>query len=75
MRWHDRAVVIFLAASGLRVGEMLAVRVAPTEGRTHWDSTRAIIEVKASIFDSVEQAPKTEAAIRTVECPRPLMSS
>ena len=73
-RWDgiDRAAVILLAASGLRVGEMLAVRVAPTDGRTHWDAARGVIEVKTSIFDGVEQAPKTDAAIRTVECPQVL---
>jgi integrase len=68
----DRAVVIFLAASGLRVGEMLAVRVAPIDGRTHWDPARGIIEVKTSMFDCIEQTPKTSAAIRTVECPQVL---
>ena len=68
----DRAVVILLAASGLRVGEMLAVRIAPTDGRTHWDVARGVIEVKTSIFDGAEQSPKTDAAIRTVECPQVL---
>lgn len=64
----DRALIIFGSATGLRVGEILALRVAPIEGRTHWDPARGVVEVRTSIFDGVEQAPKTVAAIRTVEC-------
>jgi integrase len=64
----DRAAIALLAGTGLRVGEVLAVRVVPTDGRTHWDKERGLIEVRTSIFDGIEQTPKTNAAIRTVEC-------
>jgi integrase len=63
----DRAVIALLAGTGLRVGEMLALRLAPTEERTHWDAARGLIEVRTSIFDTVEQEPKTPSAVRTIE--------
>jgi len=63
----DQAIIVCLAGTGLRIGELQAVRIGPMEGRTHWSTDKALIEVKTSIFDGVEQEPKTPSAVRVIE--------
>lgn len=70
----DKALIIFGAATGLRVGEIQAVRVAPMLGRTHWNPEKALVDVQTSIFEGIEQDPKTPAAIRIIELPATLNS-
>jgi integrase len=63
----DRAMIALLAASGLRIGELQAVRVGPSSTSTCWRPAESIVEVRTSMFRGVEQEPKTQSACRVVE--------
>jgi integrase len=60
------------AGSGLRVGELLAVRLVDDGICTFFDSANAVIHVRQSLFQGCPQAPKTAASIRSVEIPAKL---
>ena len=55
-----------LAASGLRIGEALAIKLVD-DGGTFLDVAAGTIRVRRSVYDGQEQAPKTPAAVRVVE--------
>jgi integrase len=56
-----------LAGSGLRLGESLAIRIGDDDEHTCWDRDASVIHVRKSIFRGVEQFPKTNAAVRSVD--------
>lgn len=55
------------AASGLRIGEMLAIRIGEEADNTCWVEKDSAIYVRKSIWKRQPQEPKTEAAYRTVD--------
>lgn len=55
------------AATGLRIGEMLAIRIGDDGEHTCWSEKDAIIRVRTSVWRGEEQLPKTSAAIREVD--------
>jgi integrase len=61
-----------LAGSGLRVGELLAIKLSEDGVSTVFDSSAATIRVRRSLWHGREQAPKTAASVRDVEIPRSL---
>ena len=63
----DRVMIALLSASGLRIGELQAIRVGPSSTSTCWRPSEAAIEVRTSMYRGVEQDPKTESAKRVVE--------
>lgn len=64
---RDSIFYAFLAATGLRIGEALAVRITDDGTHTAWDPIKAVVRVRTSIWEGKEQAPKTAAAIREVD--------
>jgi integrase len=64
-----QAMFTLLAASGLRVGEALALRDSPGDGRnSYWDAQTGILHVKTTLVDGkVQPEPKTPASIRQVD--------
>jgi integrase len=61
-----RGFYAFLAGTGLRIGEALAVRYGDDGLHTCWDPNRAVVHVRTSLWQRKEQLPKTLTAIREV---------
>jgi integrase-like protein len=56
------------AGSGLRMGEMLALRMGPDDGvRSFLDLEKSIAFVRSTIYDRVEQSTKSESGTREVD--------
>ena len=56
------------AGAGLRMSEMLALRMGPDDGvSTIWDPETAIIHVRKAIYDRQEQSTKSVAGVREVD--------
>jgi integrase len=64
----DAALYILLAASGLRIGEALSLRIGPSASSYFADGA---VQVRTSLWRRREQTPKTIAAARTVELAGP----
>src|ERR1700730_4453121 len=56
-----------LSGSGLRLGESLAIRIGDDGEHTCWDRIASVIHIRKSVFRGVEQFPKTNAAVRSVD--------
>jgi integrase len=69
------AVYYALAAgSGLRMGELLALRMGPDTGNGSFlDLDKSVIYVRTQMYDRVEQATKSKAGAREVDLCAPLV--
>jgi integrase len=65
----DAILYLLLAASGLRIGEALSLRVQPSENSSFFAD--GAITVRKSVWCRTEQSPKTASAKRTVEIAAP----
>jgi integrase len=67
----DSYQCLFALASGagLRVGELLAVKLFEDGVSSVFDSSAATIRVRRSVWRGKEQSPKTSASVRDVEIP------
>ena len=64
-----RYLYALAAASGLRIGVLLAIKLVEDGHSTIFDADAATIRVRRSLWRGVEQSPKTAAAVRDVELP------
>jgi len=60
--------------SGLRIGELLSIKLAEDGTSTFFDARNAVIRVRRTMWRGQEQTTKTEAGTREVEIPRHLAS-
>ena len=60
------------AGSGLRIGELLAVKLADEGTCSYFDAGNGRIHIQQSVWRGQLQAPKTSSAVRTVELPSDL---
>lgn len=60
------------AGSGLRIGELLAIKLADDGTCSYFDADNRRIQVRQSVWRGELQAPKTSSAVRIVELPRDL---
>jgi integrase len=67
LRVRDRVLIALAAATGMRVGELLALKINGDAKSTTWDSASSTIQVRQSIWNRKLQDPKTEAAIRQID--------
>src|SRR4029077_2619824 len=56
-----------LAASGLRIGEAMALKAGPDPSSSYWDPRQSKIVIRKALFRGEEQAPKTAAGIREID--------
>ena len=63
-----RTLVIILAASGLRIGECLSLRVGVSEG-SYWDYNDSKLVIRRGLWRGREQSTKTPAGQREVDLP------
>ena len=65
---EQMALYMFLAATGLRIGEALALRADRTDTGSWWDRKNCIAHVRSTLsHGKVQMAPKTDAGIRQVD--------
>jgi integrase len=63
----DQAFIALAAGTGIRVGELLAIRIGVSASSTYWDPSSATVTIKTSMWQNVEQSPKTKNSLRTIE--------
>ena len=74
---RDRVLIALDAATGLRIGELLALKIGGTgdsEEDTAWDRENGVILVRKSVYRGQLQLPKTLAAIRAVDLSTPVQN-
>ena len=64
-----RCLFALAGGAGLRLGELLAVKLVEDGVSTVFDSSAATIRVRRSLWRGQEQSPKTSNSVRNVEIP------
>jgi integrase len=72
LRVRDRVFLALLGCSGMRLGEVLTVRLGSIPDATCYDVEASVIHVRQSIWRGKLQAPKTPAAVRSIELSEPV---
>jgi integrase len=67
-----RVLIALLLASGIRVGELVALRVGDDGERSGWDQGNSLLAIRTSLWRGKEQKPKTQASIRMVDLSAPV---
>ena len=60
-----------MAGSGVRIGELPAIRIGLSRASSYWNPAEATLIIKTSMWEGIEQAP-TKHSLRTIEIYRPL---
>jgi integrase len=69
---RDRVLLALAASTGLRVGELRAVKINGEATSSSWDSGADVIQIRQSVWGGKLQAPKTQAAIRQIDLSTPV---
>jgi integrase len=67
-----RVVVALLAATGIRVGELVALRCGDDGEHSGWDQDNSLLAIHTSMWRQKEQRPKTLSSIRKVDLSQPV---
>jgi integrase len=67
-----RVMVALLLASGIRIGELLALRCGDDGEHSGWDQQNSLLAIRTSLWRGVEQKPKTASSIRVVDLSTPV---
>jgi integrase len=67
-----RIIVALLAASGIRVGELVALRVGDDGEHSGWDEQNSLLSIHTSLWQNKEQKPKTLSSLREVDLSHPV---
>jgi integrase len=67
-----RCLFALAAGSGLRIGELLSIKLAEDDTSTVFDPDEAVIHVRRTLWRNQEQSTKTAAGLRDVEIPAEL---
>lgn len=70
LKVRDRVLIALAASTGLRVGELLALKVSGGDEESSW--TGDVIHVRKSIWRGQLQLPKTTSAIRDIDLSTPV---
>ena len=62
-----RTLIIALGGSGLRIGEMLAIRADKTENGSYWDREESKFVIRRGMWRGREQSTKTPAGVREID--------
>lgn len=62
-----RVIIALLLASGIRIGELLAVRCGDDGEHSGWNQQNSLLAIRTSLWRGVEQKPKTMSSIRLVD--------
>jgi len=67
-----RVFIALMLASGLRVGELLALRCGDDADHSGWDQQNSLLAIRTALWRGVEQKPKTASSIRMVDLSEPV---
>ena len=67
-----RVIVALMLASGIRIGELLALRCDDDGEHSGWDQQNSLLAIRTSLWRGVEQKPKTASSIRFVDLSTPV---
>jgi integrase len=67
-----RTIIALLLASGIRIGELVALRVGDDGEHSGWDEQNSLLAIQTSLWNGVEQKPKTQSSIRLVNLSVPV---
>jgi integrase len=62
-----RPIVALMLATGIRIGELLALRYGDDGEHSAWDQQNFLLAIRTSLWRGIEQKPKTESSIRMVD--------
>jgi integrase len=65
-------IIALLLASGIRIGELLALRCSDDGEHSGWDQENSLLAIRSSLWRSLEQKPKTASSIRKVDLSTPV---
>jgi integrase len=68
----NRVIVALLLASGIRIGELLALRCGDDGEHSGWDQDNSLLAIRTSLWRGREQKPKTASSIRMVDLSTPV---
>ncbi len=71
---RDRVFIALAASTGMRVGELLGLKIDGGEDDTSWVSAENVTRVRISIYRGQLQLPKTESSQRDVDLSTPLQN-
>ncbi len=69
---RDRVLLALAASTGLRVGELQAIKINGDVESTSWDKAASAIFVRQSVWKGQLQLPKTKSAIRQIDLSKPV---
>ncbi len=67
-----RPIVALMLATGIRIGELLALRCGDDGEHSGWDQQNSLLAIRTSLWRGHEQKPKTESSIRAVDLSTPI---
>ena len=67
-----RIIIALLAASGIRIGELVALRCGDDGEHSGWDQENGLLAIRSSLWNGKEQKPKTLSSIRLVDLSQPV---
>jgi site-specific recombinase XerD len=67
-----RVMIALMLATGIRVGELLALRCGDDGEHSGWDRQNSLLAIRTSLWRDVEQKPKTASSIRMVDLSTPV---
>jgi integrase len=67
-----RIIIALLLASGIRIGELVAMRCGDDGEHSGWDEQNSLLAIRTSLWGGNEQLPKTRSSIRSVDLSAPV---
>jgi integrase len=67
-----RVLIALMLATGIRIGELLALRCGDDGDHSGWDQQSSLLAVRTALWRGVEQKPKTPSSIRVVDLSIPV---
>jgi integrase len=67
-----RTIIALLLASGIRVGELVALRCGDDGEHSGWNQDNSALAIRTTLWNGSEQSPKTLASIRMVDLSAPV---
>jgi integrase len=67
-----RVIVALMLASGIRIGELLALRCGDDGEHAGWDQGNSLPAIRTSLWRGQEQKPKTQSSIRMIDLSTPV---
>jgi integrase len=74
LKVRDRVFIALAASTGMRVGELLGLKIDGGKEDTSWVSAESVIQIRKSIYRGELQLPKTESSRRLIDLSTPVQN-